>query len=124
MTKRLLLAALCLASFAAGQASTKTWAALTGAGTTTAFTVAGNDKHTVALAVTGTPDACTARLEGTVDGTTFFDVSGTQTCTSSVMFHVTDRPLEQVRVVLISLTGGTAPTVTPTYLGINSGGHR
>jgi hypothetical protein len=106
------------------QMSLKTWDALSSTGVTAALATAGNDKHTVAAVVTGSPAACTVRLEGSVDGTNYFDLSGAQTCTSTTMFHVVDRVVVFVRVRVVTLSGGTAPTVTPTYLGIRSGGRQ
>lgn len=108
----------------AQQMSLVTWAALTATGTTTSLATAGNDKHTLAAIVTGSPTGCSVRLEGSNDGTNYFDLSGAQTCTTSVMFHVVDRPVVFVRANVTALSGGTAPTVTATYLGIRSGGRQ
>lgn len=115
-----------------GRAIQKGWAALTAGGTacasgsavTTSQTVgfdvsAGIPKnHTIQLVVTGGPATCTAQLCGSIDGgTTWGSLSGDQTCTSSVMFHVDARPALMVKVSLSALTGGTSPTVMPIYVG-------
>lgn len=76
------------------------------------------NNHTVMLVVTGGPASCTANLQGFVDGVTAGDLSGNQTCTSSVMFHVGSRPVNSIKINLSALSGGTAPTVTAFYLGI------
>lgn len=91
-------------------------ATLTGTGTTAALWVESNF-HTVQVVVTGGPSACTVRLEGSLDNSNWFDVSGTQTCTSSVMFHVDGKPLTYTRVNLLSWSGGTNAVIT--YKGQN-----
>jgi hypothetical protein len=106
----------------AQQQSLITWPVLSSAAVTTAYNTPGNDKHTLAVVVAGTPAACTVALEGSMDTVTWASLSGNQTCTSTVMFHVTDRPVVFVRANLSALSGGTKPTVTITYLGIKSGG--
>lgn len=75
------------------------------------------DKHTLSIITTGSPATCTIELDGSLDGTNWFDLSGDQTCTSSLMVHVINKPVQQVRVNLTVLSGGTDPTVTVKYLG-------
>ena len=75
-------------------------------------------KHTLQAVVTGSPDACAIQLEGSLDGSTWANLSGTQTCTSSVAFHVVDKPVTWIRANLTSLTGGTSPTVAIRYVGV------
>ncbi|MGH9667094.1 MAG: hypothetical protein ACRD9L_21930, partial [Bryobacteraceae bacterium] len=78
--------------------------------------------HTVQAVVTGSPSGCSIQLEGTLDdptlSPTWSNLSGSQTCTSSVMFHVTARPVRAIRVNLTALSGGTSPTVTVKYVGV------
>jgi len=106
------------------QLSRITWAALSATGTTSGFNVPGSDVHTIAAIVTGSPSGCTLHLEGSLDGTNWFDISGDQTCTSNLMFHVVNRAVAQVRMNLTALTGGTAPTVTGWYLGHSTGAQK
>ncbi len=79
-------------------------------------------RHTVAVVVTGSPVSCTFDLEGAITtirpaSGDWFSLSGNQTCTSSIMFHVADRPVLWVRANLSVLSGGSSPTVVATYLG-------
>lgn len=118
--KRLLLFCLCFSL--SGQAlSEKVWTALTAVGTTSGFAVPSNSFHTVQVVITGSPSGCTINLDGSLDGTNWFDLSGGQTCTASVMFHVVNRAVLNVRANLTALSGGTAPTVTARYTGHNGG---
>lgn len=106
---------------ASAQISRVVWPAFTGTGNSTAYGVRVNDKHTVAAVVTGAPSACTVTLQGTLDGTIWFDLSTAQTCTTNILFHVVDKPITSVRAAVL-MTGGTTPTLTVTYIGLNSGG--
>ena len=104
------------------QTETNVWASWTAQTTTGATDTANVAKvspsvHTLALTVTGSPAGCTYRLEGSLDGTTFFDLSGAQTCTSSTMFHVVQKKVTYVRGFLITLSGGSSPTVALAYVG-------
>ena len=83
--------------------------------------------HTVQITVTGSPTAVTVDLEGSLDdpddGFTFFQIathpfSGPDITAQNAMFHVTDKAVTTIRVNLTVLTGGTAPTVTALYEGI------
>lgn len=121
---RLLIFLLIAVLGAAQQMSLVTWTTLSAAAATAAHATAGNDKHTLAAVVTGSPGTCTMRLEGSVDGTNYFDLSGAQACTATTMFHVVDRPIVFARARVITLSGGSSPTVTITYLGIRSGGQQ
>ncbi len=76
------------------------------------------DKHTEQVAVTGAPTTCTVALEGSLDGTSFFNLSGDQSCTSSFMLHIVDKPVGFVRVNLKALSGGTSPSVQVDYVGV------
>lgn len=122
--KRACIFLVLLYALSAQSLSKMTWAALTTTGATTGFGTAANDIHTLTAIVTGGPSGCTVNLDASNDGTHWFDISGPQTCTSNVMFHVFGRSVELVRGNLTALSGGTAPTVTLTYLGISSGGKK
>lgn len=74
--------------------------------------------HTLQVIVTGTPAGGTCNLDGSLDGVTWSSLSGNQTCTSSVMFHVDARPVYQIRLTLSAVSGGTSPTWTAYYGGV------
>ncbi len=97
----------------------KTWPALTATGTTASQLVQGIDLHTIQVVVTGSPGSCTANLDGSVDATHWFDLSGGQTCTSNLMFHVTSRSVIYVRGNVTALSA--AATATITYEGRATG---
>ena len=74
--------------------------------------------HTAELIVTGAPATCTYRLQGTSDNTTWFDISASAiTCTSTTVAYEANKPAKNIRGNLVTLTGGTAPTVTLKYVG-------
>lgn len=102
-----------------GQAATNQFPAQAAVGAGTGLNVAAvaPGRHTLQVAVTGSPTTCTVRLEGSLDGVSFFDLSGAQSCTSATMFHVADRVVLYVRPYVVSLSGGTSPTVRVRYLG-------
>jgi hypothetical protein len=81
-------------------------------------------KHTVQVTTTGSPSSCSIQLEGTLDdiyavsSPQWANLSGSQTCTSNVTFHVADRPVRAVRANLTALSGGSSPTVSAKYLGV------
>lgn len=114
--KRILLALTLSAGALFAQQRTFT-ATLTATGTTPGQWVEAN-YHTVTVVVTGSPSACTVRLEGSLDDSNWFDLSGTQTCTSNVMFSVGGpRTATYTRVNLLTWTGGTNAVIT--YRGSN-----
>lgn len=76
--------------------------------------------HTVQAVVTGAPTAVSAQLQGSLDGTDFFNVGTAQSVPSGGIFSIPDFPLLWVRVQLATLTGGTSPTVTFSYLGVRA----
>ena len=84
-------------------------------GPTSHLTAARN--HSVQATTTGGPSAATLQLEGSLDGVTWTALSPAMDVSSTTMFHVLDAPVSCVRANLVSLTGGTAPTVTVEYLG-------
>lgn len=116
----ILALALALCATAAAQSIRYAFAAHSATGTKAAIDVTRvmPHKHTASVIVTGTPATCVITLEGSIDGTNFFDISGNQTCTASLMFHVVEKPVLYVRPNLTTLTGGSSPTVTLTYLGL------
>lgn len=94
------------------------WPALSATGQTEAtLVVPAASDHTVQLNVSGSPTSCSAVLQGSLDGSAWFDLSAAQTCTTSVMFHVNGKPVNRVRINLTALSGGSSPSVVPLYLG-------
>jgi hypothetical protein len=81
-------------------------------------------RHTVQVVTAGSPTGCSIQLEGTLDdifsvaSPTWTNLSGSQTCTSSVTFFVSDRPVRAVRANLTALSGGSSPSVTVKYVGV------
>ena len=73
--------------------------------------------HTLQVDTTGSPSAATLQLEGSLDGTTWTALSPAMDVSSSTMFHVLDAAVAFVRSNLVTLTGGSSPTVTARYLG-------
>ena len=73
--------------------------------------------HTVDFAVTGTaPTACTLSLDGSSDQTHWYSLSGSQSCTSSNMFHVDGKPVLYLRINILTYTAGDGTTqVTVHY---------
>lgn len=103
-----------------------TWPALAAAGVTGGLNVkyADVEKHSISLAVTGAPAACTFQLEGSLDSTNgvdgnWFALSGAVDCTvvANRMFHVVNKPVVWVRGNTTALSAGA--TVTPAYVGVH-----
>ena len=112
-----------LSDAVAAKRTTKTFTAQTATGTTASLNL---DKLNIApvdataqLNVTGSPTTCTYQVEGSLDNVTWFDLSGGQTCTSSLMFHLDSKPVNYIRGNLTALSGGTSPDVTFIYLGVS-----
>jgi hypothetical protein len=93
--------------------------AQTAVGATSAISMRGiATNHSIGLVVTGAPATCTYRLQGSRDGTNWFDISASAiTCTSTILSTEANKPFPRVRGNLVTLTGGTAPTVTLHYVG-------
>ena len=107
----------------AAKRTTKTFAAQTATGVTASLDL---DKLRIApvdataqLNITGSPTTCTYQVEGSLDNVTWFDLSGGQTCTANLMFHLDSKPVNYIRGNLTALGGGTSPTVTFIYLGVS-----
>jgi hypothetical protein len=94
--------------------------AQTATGATSALAVdTGARTHNSQLIVTGGPAGCTYRLQGSNDGgTTWFNISAADiTCTSTTNSVTVDVPAIRVRGNLLTLSGGTSPTVRLHYVG-------
>lgn len=61
--------------------------------------------HTIEVSVTGTPSACTYRVEGSSNSNNWYDLSGTQACTSNGMIHIDPKPVRFLRINVITLVG-------------------
>ena len=74
--------------------------------------------------ITGAPTAVTVRVEGN-EGTTIFDPTGMAEFTMNAgqlaagigTFVIVEHPVKNIRGNLITLTGGTNPTVTLSCIG-------
>jgi len=78
--------------------------------------------HTVQATMGGTvvATAVTVDLEGSLDDTTWVQLArhafdAGEITAEAAIFHVIDKPIKYVRANLITLTGGTSPTVTVKY---------
>lgn len=97
-----------------------TFATLSATGQTSSINVStvGAVRHTFQVNVTGSPAGCAVQLEGSLDNSTWFDLSGSQTCTSNIMIHIVNKPVSYVRGNLTTFSGGTNPTATIRYVGV------
>ncbi len=78
--------------------------------------------HTVVATMGGTvvATAVTVDLEGSLDDVNWFQLAryafiAADITAEAAMFHVADKPVKYVRGNLITLSGGTDPTVTILY---------
>lgn len=81
--------------------------------------------HTVEIEVTGAPTAVTLSLEGSLTKNGFESLAdhiltAEELTAGRAMFHVADKTVRAVRLNLLLLTGGTAPTITAHYEGHNA----
>jgi hypothetical protein len=61
--------------------------------------------HTISTKVTGTPSACDFVVEGSSDGTLWYGISASHSCTANSMFHIAYKPVRFLRVRVVDLTG-------------------
>lgn len=71
--------------------------------------------YTIDASVTGTaPTACTWRLEGSSDNTVWYglDVTSpsTNSCTTSIMEHIANKPVLYLRINIVAYTAGDGTT--------------
>lgn len=85
-------------------------AAATGAGSAVDLGFA-RGTFTTQTVVTGAPASVSCKLQGSLDGTNWSDLT-TSTSTTGDQQYAVDKPQKYVRANLGTLTGGTAPTVT------------
>lgn len=75
--------------------------------------------HAIHIVSTGAPTGCTYRLQGSANGSVWYNISAADiTCTAAggTAFE-TGKPTRYVRGNLLTLVGGTSPTVTLHYVG-------
>ena len=78
--------------------------------------------HSVVLIVTGSPTGCAFQLEGSTDNSNWFNIGDTSEtaegdCTSSFIYHISGKLVRYIRPNLITLSGGSSPTVRLIYTG-------
>jgi len=78
--------------------------------------------HTVQVMVTGSPTVVVVDLEGSLNGVTWFQLQqytfdAADITAQAALFHQNDKLVDYVRLNLITLTGGTAPTVVGLWTG-------
>jgi len=79
----------------------------------------GVSSHTAQLVVSGQPQACAYRLEGSNDGGNhWFPLNDQDTpCLASTAIFAPERPVQMVHGVLVAMSGGTAGSVAMYYAG-------
>jgi hypothetical protein len=75
------------------------------------------DRCAVTVTITGSPSAVTVAVEGAIDGSSFTEKArhtfdSTELSQGYANFVIVDQPMVQIRGNLITLDGGTNPTVT------------
>ena len=69
--------------------------------------------HTIE--VDSNASTCTYTVEGTVSNDNWFDLSGTQSCTSDAMIHIVNRAVVNIRITVATFSG---TNVVFHYLGV------
>lgn len=74
--------------------------------------------HQVSWVVTGTPGACTVKVEQSPDNATWTDLIANQTCTSAGSSAISANLLPYyIRINVTALSGGSSPTIIVIYEG-------
>jgi hypothetical protein len=98
-----------------GMPTFTTSATLTSAGVTADVPSVGAEDFIIAVTTASIDTNVAIRIEGTIDGTNYFncDYTGDTTITTNgtVAFNLQDAPLQAIRGRLVSVSGGT-PSVT------------
>lgn len=106
-------------SLSAGVAQDKNvWTQLTAPGSTAAFSMVGYKRATIAVLIAAINTSLVVRVEGSMDGTNWFNLSPTNTDTTITSngtygFNV-EAAIDNIRLTFVSETGGTAVTVDGT----------
>lgn len=95
-----------------------TWAQLTAPGVTPAFSMVGYKRATVAVTIATINTNVVIRIEGSLDGTNWFNLSATDTDTTFTAngtygFNV-EAAVDNIRLNFVSEAGGTTATVNGT----------
>jgi len=103
-----------------GTVESQSWSALSAPGNTSTKSLSGNPlKHALQVAVANINTDVTVRFEGSVDGSSFFNMAENRTLTANGTYAIfSELPVTHVRGVFVSETGGTDATVTFKYRGI------
>ena len=56
------------------------------------------------------PSACTFQVEGSSDGVHWYGLTGATNCTAPSMFHIISKPVELVRIDVLTYTAGDGTT--------------
>lgn len=78
------------------------------------------ESHAVQATFTGAPTVVRLDLQGSLDGTTWSNLAehtatADELTDGALLYHVVYKPVIFVRLNLVTLTGGTAPTLTAKY---------
>ena len=100
----------------------KTFTRLTAAGSTAAYNVALNINHTFAVTVAAIDTTVDVRVEGSVDGTNWFnlDATGADTQYSANGTYLLEKKnfrCREMRFTFVSEAGGAAATIDVIYSG-------
>lgn len=102
--------------------TTQTWAQLTAPGATAAKACLGYSKHTIQYTVASIDTSVTVRAEGSLDNTSWFNLSAGDADTTDgangTYGMIFEGALAYIRFVLVSEDGGTAATIDAKYLGM------
>jgi len=121
--KRFIQAMVCLLFAASLSASTMKTALFTAAGSDISINAVGSGiaEHRLTWYVTGTVSACSVKLQQSVDGTTWSDLIGAQTCTANgATAWAYNVAANYVRITMASYTG--TGSVYVTYEGLGASG--
>ena len=91
------------------------WTQLTAPGVTSAFSMVGYKRATVAVTIASINTNVVIRIEGSLDGTNWFNLNATETDTvftsnGTFGFNV-EAAIDNIRLNFVSESGGTAATV-------------
>lgn len=78
-----------------------------------------SDRIAIQHTQSGSPATATLVIYGSVDGVSFFDISGNIDASSNGLVFIVDKPVRYLRAGLTALSGGTAPVVTVQCLAVS-----
>ncbi len=68
------------------------------------------------IELTGSPTSIEVRLEGSIDGTNWGILDLITDPSAAGLRHVVNKPIQYIRANVVTLSGGTNPTVTVKFL--------